>query len=307
VSFMQTVDTTQSVTLGILAEDWQRSLTAANMSPKTVKTYMEAVTGLDRFLASKGMPRSADAITREHVEAFVNDLLERWKPATANNRFRGLQQFWKWCAAEGEVKKSPMGNMKPPKLPETLPPVLTDDELRRLIATAEGNSFTQRRDMALMRVLLDTGARAAEIMNLTLDDVDRDLGEIVVTGKGNRERRVAYGKSTGHAIDRYLRSRQQHRHRGLPWLWIGERGRVTDSGLRQMLERRGAKSGVEHVHAHRFRHAAADAYLKRGGSDVNLEARMGWRSPSMIRRYAAANRLQRANDEHRRLAPGERV
>ena len=47
--------------------------------------------------------------------------------------------------------------------------------------------------------------------------------------------------------------------------------------------------------------------LKRGGSDVNLEARMGWRSPTMIRRYAAANRLQRANDEHRRLAPGERV
>jgi site-specific recombinase XerD len=75
---------TGSVTLGILAEDWQRSLTAKNMSPKTIKTYMEAVTGLDRFLASKGMPRSADAIKREHVEAFVNDLLERWTPATAN-------------------------------------------------------------------------------------------------------------------------------------------------------------------------------------------------------------------------------
>jgi hypothetical protein len=69
---------TGSVTLAILAEDWQRSLTVKNMSPKTIKTYMEAVTGLDRFLASKGMPRSADAIKREHVEAFVNDLLERW-------------------------------------------------------------------------------------------------------------------------------------------------------------------------------------------------------------------------------------
>ena len=168
-----------------------------------------------------------------------------------------------------------MVNMTPPKLPETLPPVLTDDELRRLVTTAEGNSFTQRRDMALMRALLDTGARAAEVMNLTVNDVDRDLGEIVVIGKGNRERRVAYGKSTGQAIDRYLRSRQQHRHRDLPWFWIGERGRITDSGLRQMLERRGVKAGVANVHAHRFRHAAADAYLKRGGSDVNLEARMG--------------------------------
>jgi Phage integrase, N-terminal SAM-like domain len=69
----------------------QRSLTVKNMSPKTIKTYMEAVTGLDRFLASKGMPRSADAIKREHVEAFVNDLLERWIPAT--NRCQPRRQL----------------------------------------------------------------------------------------------------------------------------------------------------------------------------------------------------------------------
>jgi hypothetical protein len=73
---MQAVDTTQSVTLGILAEDWRRSLVAANMSPKTVNTYMEAVTGPDRFLLERGMPRAADAITREHFDAYITDLLE---------------------------------------------------------------------------------------------------------------------------------------------------------------------------------------------------------------------------------------
>lgn len=77
---MKTETMTGSVTIEILAEDWQRSLTAKNMSPKTIKTYMEAVTGLDRFLVSKGMPRSADAITREHVDAYITDLLKRGSP-----------------------------------------------------------------------------------------------------------------------------------------------------------------------------------------------------------------------------------
>jgi hypothetical protein len=63
--------------------DWQRRLTARNMLPKTIKTYMEAVTGLDRFLASKGMPRSADAITREHVKAFV-----KGPPRAVNTGYR---------------------------------------------------------------------------------------------------------------------------------------------------------------------------------------------------------------------------
>jgi site-specific recombinase XerD len=305
---MQTVDMAQSVgDLAILADDFRRSLRSANKSPKTEKTYLEAVEGLDRFLASKGMPRSVAAIRREHVEAYVVDLLERFKPATANNRYRSLQQFFKWCIQEGEITKSPMTNMDKPKVPESKPPVLTDDELRRLLATAEGNSFTQRRDMALMRVLLDTGARAAEVVNMTMDDLDREQGKIKVVGKGRRERHVSFGAKTAQAIDRYLRNRQQHQHRDLPWLWIGERGRITDSGLRQMLERRGNKAGVPNVHAHRFRHAAADAYLRAGGSDVNLESRMGWRSPTMIRRYAAANREDRANEEARRLALGDRV
>ena len=298
----------ESVTLAVLAEDFRRHLRAGSKSDATIKTYLEAVEGLDRFLAEKGMPRSVAAIRREHVEAYIVDLLERWKPATANNRFRALQQFFKWAIEEGEITKSPMANMDKPKVPETRPPVLTNDELARLIATAEGNTFVQRRDMALLRVLIDTGARAAEVMNLKVGDVDLDLGKVRVVGKGNRERSIGISDKTATALSRYVnRNRVQHPHHGLPWLWIGERGRLSDSGLRQMLERRGDKAGVENVHAHRFRHAAADAWLQMGGSEVNLEARMGWRSPAIIRRYAAANREDRAIEETRRLAPGERV
>jgi Phage integrase, N-terminal SAM-like domain len=73
---MQAVDMAQSVgDLAILAEDFRRHLRSGHKSPKTIKTYLEAVEGFDRFLAGKGMPRSVAAIRREHVEAYIVDLL----------------------------------------------------------------------------------------------------------------------------------------------------------------------------------------------------------------------------------------
>ena len=83
------------------------------------------------------MPQEVANIHREHVEAFISSLLDRCKPATANNRFRGLQTFFKWLTEEGEVKESPMLRMKPPRVPLDPPNVLRDDQLKALLATCD--------------------------------------------------------------------------------------------------------------------------------------------------------------------------
>ena len=99
------------------------------------------------------MPDRAAAIRREHVEAFVTDLLEHKAPATAHNRYRGCQAFFNWLVEEGEIRSSPMERMKPPTLPEAPPPVLRDAELRRLLAACEKDrTFNGRRDEAVLRV-----------------------------------------------------------------------------------------------------------------------------------------------------------
>ena len=113
-----------------------------------------------RFVAVQGMPHKVANIRREHVEAFIADLLGRRKPAIASNRYRGLRTFFKWLAEEGEVQESPMARMKPTD-------VLREEQLRSLLATCDKvQSSEDRRDASIIGGFIDTGARLGEITNL---------------------------------------------------------------------------------------------------------------------------------------------
>ena len=93
-----------------------RALEATNLSPRTIQSYTESTQLLARFLAERGMPTTVALIRREHLEAFVASLLAKWKPATAHNRYRGCQAFFRWLADEGDVAVSPFARMRPPRI-----------------------------------------------------------------------------------------------------------------------------------------------------------------------------------------------
>jgi site-specific recombinase XerD len=177
------------------AASFARHPRAANLTPATQRAYLDGLTPLARFLTAAGMPTDVAAITREHVEAFITDQLARLAPASAANRYSSLRPFFNWLVEEGEIKASPMARMRKPKLPEHAPPILTNAELGAILRACEGPSFDDRRDAALVRVFLSTGARLSEVPNLRwtpevpeTNDVDLDAGIMRVMGKGRRER-----------------------------------------------------------------------------------------------------------------------
>jgi len=291
----------------LFVPSFERHLRAENKSHNTVLVYSSAIRDFGDFLESHGMPTVPDHIRREHVESFIDWLLHEKgaKPATANNRYRGLQSYFGWLVSDGEIKDSPMARMKPPRVPETPPPVLTDEQIGRLFKQCDGQDFTGRRDTAILRLLIDSGMRRGELAGLTLSDLDLDRGTARVTGKGSRVRQVSFGKKATRDLDRYLRVRAQHKDAALPNLWLGQHGPITPNGVYQIVTAIAQRARVK-AYTHLFRHTSAHLWLSAEGSETNLMAHMGWRSRSMLQRYGASMLEQRAQDEHKRLGLGDR-
>jgi site-specific recombinase XerD len=275
---------------------WVLHLKSEHRAERTISTYLNALRRLDAFLADRGMPRELRAIRREHVEAWIADMLERNQPGTVSIAFRSVRPFFKWLVDEDELDRSPMEKMRTPTPPLNPPAVLGDDEIARLLATCRGTDFISRRDLAILSLMLDTGIRRGELAGLRVGDLN--LAQMVAfveasTSKSRRGRAVAYGPSTAKAITRYLRHPKAP-HAPHEALWRARTGLpLTGNEIYHTIRRRAEQAGLR-VHPHQLRHVWASRMLAAGHSEGDVMALGGWSSRDMLSRYGASAASDRA-------------
>lgn len=304
--------------LSDLAASFRRHLRAARKAERTITLYSQSIRFFCGWLEEQGRPTTLDQLTRHTIAAWLADIGNRLSTGTARTRLAGMQRFCRWLYAEGEVDRPPTEGLEMPERGDSLPPVLTDDQLSALIKACKAprgragvfdrRIFDARRDEVIVRVLADCGVRVSELANATQENVDLDHEVLYVVGKGSRPRACPFGARTAQATDRYLRIRSAHPYAARSdRLLLGERGSMSADGVRWRLEVLGKAAGIEGLHPHQFRHTAAHRWLAAGGQERDLKLLMGWRSDAMLSVYGRSAAAERARAAHKRLGLGDQI
>jgi len=249
--------------------DFILSRKAKLLSPRTIEFYEYTAGGFANWLQAAGISEPAQ-LRAYHVRGWLTDAAERGLSQASIHSFaRGARAFLRFLHREGYTEK--LIEFEMPRVEQKRKPVLTTDDIRRVLAACK-----QPRDSALVLLLLDTGLRASELLALAWDDIDISSGIVRVDrGKGGKARTVVIGANTRRALLKYRRTTAPE----------GEKiFRLKRAGLRMALQRIGDRAGL-HLNPHKFRRTYATMSLKNGINPLHLQALMGHSSLEMTRQY----------------------
>ena len=169
-------------------------------SPKTIEWYNGFLERFLRFLDMSGYPSDINQINRDHIRAFIRYLqTEARTPhvgkilsaATIQGYCRTLKAFFSWLKREEYIRSNPMDWIPIPRAPMKILNTFNYEQIGKLITLCQQSNGNGYRNMTILMLLLDTGLRVSELVNIELSDVNLIEGNIKIRqGKGGRERLV---------------------------------------------------------------------------------------------------------------------
>ncbi len=243
--------------------------------------------------------------TPADLSRYVQGLFEAGlAPRTVARHVATLRNFYGFLACEGEISSDPTEFLSAPKQWSTLPKFLSQDEVNRLLAAPPVDKPAGLRDRAMLELLYATGLRVSELCQLELSSIERELGVLKVTGKGNKQRIVPFGESAGAALDLYLGQARPALLKGKasPYVFVTIRGvAMTRQFFWNSLKVYGVQAGISRrLTPHVVRHSFA-THLVEGGADLrSVQVMLGHSdiSTTQVYTHVARSRLKEVVLKH---------
>ena len=270
-----------------------------NYSPNTAAAYAQ---DLDCFLIwASNCGIDVLQATHRDFRRFLSSLSGAgYAKTTVNRRLSAVRSFYSWLVREGVIESNPAAVVSSPKLPKSLPHVLSQEDVEKLLKCADASTPAGALDAALVELLYASGARIGEVASLDVDRIDFSDKSVRLFGKGSKERIVPLYPAALHALDAYLAHARPvllANHRGgltaeeaadaQRALFINARGaRMSERSLRARFEKLLAQAGLAGIATpHTMRHTFATEVLD-GGADLrSVQEMLGHASLSTTQIY----------------------
>ena len=306
-----------------LVTAYEISNQAEGKSPRTIAWYTEMLMSFSGY--SKG-ELHCDDLTAFNIDAIRNYIIylrskpkfqghpytpqqnKLLSPRTVQCHVRALKAFASWLYAEGYTDQNILANLKLPKAASKIMEPLTPQEIKKIVSSINGQSYSGERNHAILVTLLDSGLRASEAAGITLDNLNLKDGYIKVIGKGDKERIVPIGKFVQMELLHYIEKvRPQPYGSDCDKLFLSRGGKpITVNTVKLVFSRLAKSSGVNRLHAHLCRHTFAINYLLNGGDIFSLREILGHTTLEMVNHYLHFTSSQ-ITAQHRKYSPMDKL
>lgn len=263
------------------------------LSENTCQAYDRDLRFLRLFLAER--EKNLLSCEANDLFLFVLHLKEQAKAARSIARnIASIKGLFDFLVVEGYRRDDPTGYLTHPRLGQSLPKVLSEPTMDKLLEGSEEQTDLKIRNRAMVEVLYSSGLRVSELLSLRLTDISLDAGYVRCKGKGNKERIIPLGEPAIQAVRDYLKGPQQRLAEKISQdiLFLNSRGhQMTRQGYWQILKHWAREHGVkQNIYPHILRHSFATHLLDHGADLRSVQELLGHSDISTTQIYTHLTR-----------------
>ena len=249
-------------------------------SEKSISYYKSTIVN-----ALKRIDKEVVHVTTDDLRGYLNDYQSESgaSKVTVDNIRRILSSFFSWLEEENYIVKSPVRRIHKVKVGKTVKETYTDEALEQM-----RDHCSNARDLALIDLLSSTGMRVGELVRLNRDDIDYQNRECIVTGKGDKQRKVYFDALTKIHLQKYVNILTDT-NEALFVSLLAPYDRLQISGVEIRLRQLGRELNIPKVHPHKFRRTLATMAIDKGMPIEQVQHLLGHQSLDTTLQYAMVN------------------